>query len=110
MITRRGLCRAFLQLAVILALAVAAFLLFNVRGWRTRVLARVLRTENGPIVVVPPANFQPNVPAGFKVSVFAKGFRQPRWLAVAPDGDILCHRLRRWRSNCAAWSSTAGPS
>lgn len=31
----------------------------------------------------------PRVPAGFKVSIFAKGFSRPRWLAVAPNGDIF---------------------
>jgi glucose/arabinose dehydrogenase len=29
------------------------------------------------------------VPSGFKVSVFARGFVQPRWLATAPNGDIF---------------------
>jgi hypothetical protein len=46
-----------------------------------------LRT--GPRVVSPPANFQPQVPAGFKVSVFARGFAEPRSLAVAPNGDVF---------------------
>ena len=41
------------------------------------------------MVVSPPANFQPQVPPGFKASVFAKGFTQPRWLAVAPNGDVF---------------------
>jgi glucose/arabinose dehydrogenase len=49
----------------------------------------VLRTDNWPVVVSPPANFQPQVPLGFKVSVFARGFTQPRWLAVAPSGDVF---------------------
>jgi glucose/arabinose dehydrogenase len=64
-------------------------LLLNVAGWRERVLKRVLRVDNGPTVVSPPANFQPRVPPGFKVSVFAEGFQQPRWLAVAPNGDVF---------------------
>ena len=37
----------------------------------------------------PPPDFQPQVPPGFKVSVFAKGFAEPRWLAVAPSGDVF---------------------
>jgi len=89
MITQRGLWSAFVKLAALASLAIAALLLLNIGGWRTRVLARVLRTENEPIVVAPPANFQPHLPAGFNISVFAKGFRQPRWLAVAPNGDVF---------------------
>jgi glucose/arabinose dehydrogenase len=49
----------------------------------------LLRVNNWPVVVSPPANFQPLVPPGFKVSVFARGFEQPRWLAVAPNGDVF---------------------
>jgi glucose/arabinose dehydrogenase len=89
MITRRGLQSAFVQLAAMGAALMAVCLLLNVGGWRTRVLARVLRTENYPSIVAPPANFQPRVPAGFTVSVLARGFSQPRWLAVAPDGDVF---------------------
>lgn len=40
-------------------------------------------------MVSPPRSFQPEVPAGFKVSVFAKGFEQPRWLAIASNGDVF---------------------
>lgn len=63
--------------------------LLNVGGWKTRIRARLFRTGNWPVVVSPPANFQPQVPPGFKASVFAKGFTQPRWLAVAPNGDVF---------------------
>jgi glucose/arabinose dehydrogenase len=76
----------------LLALAVASsalFLLLNVGGWRARIVAVVGSAYNWPVVVPPPANFQPQVPAGFKASVFASGFEQPRWLAVAPDGDVF---------------------
>src|SRR5271163_2935022 len=82
---RRGL--------VVLAAAALAvltlFVLLNTRGWRARVLARLLRVNNPVLVVPPPPNFQPQVPPGFKVSVFAGGFTQPRWLAVAPNGDVF---------------------
>jgi glucose/arabinose dehydrogenase len=69
--------------------ASAVFLLLNVSGWRARILARLLRINNSPVVVSPPPNFQPQVPPGFKVAVFARGFDQPRWLAVAPNGDVF---------------------
>lgn len=44
---------------------------------------------NGPDKVKPPAGFLPTVPAGFHVNVFASNFRRPRWLTVAPNGDIF---------------------
>jgi glucose/arabinose dehydrogenase len=44
---------------------------------------------NGPDGTKPPAGFLPKVPAGFEVSVYAKDFRVPRFLAVAPNGDIF---------------------
>jgi glucose/arabinose dehydrogenase len=47
-----------------------------------------------PIVANPPhgrpsPNFTPRPLAGFQVSVFAKGFREPRYLAIAPNGDVF---------------------
>ena len=44
---------------------------------------------NGPSESMPPAGFLPRVPAGFHVNIFAKDFKQPRFLAVAPNGDIF---------------------
>ncbi len=44
---------------------------------------------NGPDHAKPPAGFLPTVPAGFHINVFAKGFVVPRFLAVAPNGDIF---------------------
>ncbi len=77
--------------AVVATAAAALFglLLLNVGGWRALVLARMFRVDNDPVVVPPPSNFQPHVPPGFKVSVFASGFTEPRWLAVAPNGDVF---------------------
>ena len=40
-------------------------------------------------IVAPPSGFVPTVPKGFRVSVFASGFEEPRWLAVAPNGDVF---------------------
>jgi glucose/arabinose dehydrogenase len=81
--------RSFIVLGLIFLAALAVVLLANIGGWRARIRARLLRTDNWPVVVSPPADFQPHVPRGFKVSVFAKGFNQPRWLAVAPNGDAF---------------------
>jgi len=44
---------------------------------------------NGPHSAKPPAGFLPTVPAGFHTNVFASGFKNPRFLAVAPNGDIF---------------------
>jgi glucose/arabinose dehydrogenase len=44
---------------------------------------------NGPSSAKPPAGFLPTAPAGFHVNVYAKEFKYPRLLAVAPNGDIF---------------------
>ena len=44
---------------------------------------------NGPEKLTPPAGFLPTVPQGFRVSLFATNFKRPRWLTVAPNGDIF---------------------
>jgi glucose/arabinose dehydrogenase len=44
---------------------------------------------NGPDEAKPPAGFLPKAPGGFQVSVYAKGFNTPRFLAVAPNGDVF---------------------
>ncbi|MGH7636365.1 MAG: PQQ-dependent sugar dehydrogenase [Gemmatimonadaceae bacterium] len=40
-------------------------------------------------VVAPPSGAMPKVPDGFAVRVFASGFKQPRRLRIAPNGDIF---------------------
>jgi len=86
---RSLLLPALIALALILAVAVTAISLRNMRGWRALVVARALRTDNHPVVVPRPPNFQPRVPPGFVATVFAAGFTEPRWLAVAPNGDVF---------------------
>jgi glucose/arabinose dehydrogenase len=44
---------------------------------------------NGPHNEAPPPGFLPAVPQGFRINVFASDFKVPRWLAVAPNGDIF---------------------
>jgi glucose/arabinose dehydrogenase len=44
---------------------------------------------NGPSSAKPPAGFLPTAPAGFHLNVYAKDFKYPRFLAVAPNGDIF---------------------
>ena len=41
-------------------------------------------------VVPQPAGAKLNLPKGFKINVFAEGgFREPRWMSVAPNGDVF---------------------
>ena len=44
---------------------------------------------NSPRNEAPPPGFLPTVPQGFRVNVFASDFKRPRWLTVAPNGDIF---------------------
>ncbi len=87
--SHRVLSRSFIIFGLIIVGALALIGFLNVNGWRALVLARLLRTDNYPVVVPAPVNFQPRVPHGFKVSVFARGFSEPRWLAVALNGDVF---------------------
>lgn len=75
-------------LVILLAFLVVLWIL-NARGWRDLIIARLTRTNNAPEVVAWPRSFEPRVPRGFQVSVFAGGFQNPRWLAIAPDGDVF---------------------
>lgn len=44
---------------------------------------------NGPERAQAPSGFLPTVPKGFHVTIFAKDFKNPRLLTVAPNGDIF---------------------
>jgi glucose/arabinose dehydrogenase len=50
--------------------------------------------KNGPKLVKRPAGALPIVPPGFKVEEFASGFKNPRLLRVAPNGDIFVAESR----------------
>ncbi|HWM23580.1 MAG TPA: PQQ-dependent sugar dehydrogenase, partial [Chthoniobacterales bacterium] len=45
--------------------------------------------NNDARVVARPAGAQLRVPAGFKIEQYASGFRNPRYLLTAPNGDIF---------------------
>jgi len=47
-----------------------------------------------PTVVPWPAGAGPVAPAGFRVSAFATGLDNPRWLLVLPNGDVLVAESR----------------
>jgi glucose/arabinose dehydrogenase len=44
---------------------------------------------NPPQDATPPKGFLPTVPAGFHVNIFASDFKEPRFITVAPNGDIF---------------------
>lgn len=53
-------------------------------------------TASKPPTVVPiPEKPTLRVPVGFSVNVFAEGLDRPRWLAVAPNGDVLVTETRK---------------
>jgi len=87
--SHQALPRGLIALAPIIAAALAVIAIMNVNGWRALIIARVLRTTNYPLIVTRPPGFQPRVPPGFVVTVFATSFVEPRWLAVAPNGDVF---------------------
>ncbi len=45
--------------------------------------------DNGPKMVPRPEGALPKVPAGFKVTEFAKGLDNPRVIVTAPNGDFF---------------------
>jgi glucose/arabinose dehydrogenase len=53
--------------------------------------------SNSPQVVPIPAKPTLELPAGFKVNVFAQGLDNPRWLALTPNGDVLVTETRQNR-------------
>lgn len=50
--------------------------------------------SNSPTVVARPNGAQLHVPAGFKIEEYAAGFRDPRVLLTAPNGDIFVSESR----------------
>ncbi len=50
--------------------------------------------SNGPRVVDRPTGAQLRVPAGFRIEQYAAGFRDPRYLLTAPNGDLFVTESR----------------
>src|SRR6266545_7885415 len=59
-------------------------------------------------VVDRPANAQPQVPLGFKIELYASGFRDPRFLLTAPNGDIFIVESRSNRIKALRDSGGSG--
>lgn len=45
--------------------------------------------DNSSRIVPRPSGWLPQAPKGFAVSVFASGLSNPRWMALAPNGDVF---------------------
>lgn len=45
--------------------------------------------DNGPVVTAKPAGASLVLPPGFSISVFAGGLSGPRYMALAPNGDVF---------------------
>lgn len=53
--------------------------------------------SKSPQVIPIPENPSLNVPAGFKVNVYAENLEAPRWLALTPSADVLVTETRQNR-------------
>src|SRR3981081_1531108 len=49
---------------------------------------------NPPRVIPRPGGAELHVPSGFKIDMYATGFREPRFLLIAPGGDIFVTESR----------------
>lgn len=45
--------------------------------------------DNGPVVTAKPAGASLILPPGFSIDVYAKGLSGPRYMALAPNGDVF---------------------
>jgi glucose/arabinose dehydrogenase len=45
--------------------------------------------ENSSQKIARPQGAMPQVPKGFQISVYASGLSNPRWMTLAPDGDVF---------------------
>lgn len=84
--------RAFLPVAILALPSFAAAQVLTITHGKKPDLPAPFATSsagNGPDRADAPAGFMPTVPEGFHVNIFAKDFKTPRWLAVAPNGDIF---------------------
>jgi len=81
-----------LALMVVTACFSAASLQAQVTNGKKVELPKPFATKsagNPPSEEKPPQGFFPTVPPGFQINVFARDFKEPRWLAIAPNGDVF---------------------
>lgn len=81
-----------MKVALVVALFLPSFAKAQVTHGQKPKLAAPFATKssnNSPSMAKAPAGFLPTVLPGFRVNVFATNFKYPRWLTVAPNGDIF---------------------
>src|SRR5690242_13937703 len=44
---------------------------------------------NSSVRIARPDGVLPKAPPGFKVEIYASGLTNPRWMVVAPNGDVI---------------------
>ena len=49
---------------------------------------------NPPRIISHPTRAELRVPPGFKIDIYASGFRDPRFLLTAPNGDVFVTESR----------------
>ena len=88
--------RHLAALAALYALATAAAIAADQPGQRFTISVNGLPkpyatpgVANPSQRVARPEGVLPQVPAGFKIEVYASGLSNPRWMAVAPNGDVF---------------------
>lgn len=88
--------RPALMLTATLALCAAAALAADLPGQKFNIqindLPKPYATPgiaNSSIHIARPDGVLPKAPPGFRVEVYASGLTNPRWMVVAPNGDVL---------------------
>ncbi|MDH3236516.1 MAG: hypothetical protein OEQ29_23610, partial [Alphaproteobacteria bacterium] len=62
---------------------------FTVRPDRLAKPYATPNVSNGPDYIARPANATLRLPPGFRATLFARGLEEPRWMTVAPNGDVF---------------------
>jgi glucose/arabinose dehydrogenase len=88
--------RTALTLAATLLLSTAAALAADLPGQKFNIQAKDLPkpyatpgAANESVHIPRPAGVLPKAPPGFTVEVYASGLTNPRWMVVAPNGDVF---------------------
>src|ERR1700692_4689815 len=89
---RRFICRITPAAGLLLGLVVAPGLRAQVTNGKKPELPPPFASKSAPNPAEegkPPKGFLPTVPEGFKINIFAADFKGPRWMILAPNGDVF---------------------
>lgn len=70
---------------------------FHVRATELPAPFATPATDNSSIRIARPKGAMPRAPKGFAVSIFASGLDDPRFMAMAPNGDVFLSEPRQGR-------------